>query len=153
MDSLKAGNFFWFKVSILCCLGAMWTIQTLAMTQSLAQKGLPITGHVRLAEVNVYHKMFIFSYWWSPLTESTWPYPAPRLIINSTPAPESLAGCVQKLFHDILILLSKKILPESGHKFGLKTDPFRFCTVSPCNICNSCNIWEYLRIFGLKKNF
>merc|ERR1719234_688625 len=29
--------------------------------------------------------------------ESTWPYPAPRLIINSTPAPESLADLSQSL--------------------------------------------------------
>ena len=107
VDYLKAGNLFFLKISILCCSGATWTIQTLAVTRSLAQKGHPITGHVRLAGVNVYHKMFIVSYWWSLLTESTWPYPAPRLIINSTPAPESLAGRAKNDFRIFLFCLQK----------------------------------------------
>ena len=59
---LVFGNFFLTadKLILYHCSGAMWTIQTLAVTQNLAQKGLPITGHVRLAEVNVYHVMCIF---------------------------------------------------------------------------------------------
>ena len=49
----------------------------------------------------------------------------------------------------IILFCLQKILPESGHKFGLKTDPFRFFTVSPSNrwlpswLPLYCN-WRYL---------
>ena len=115
----------------------MWTTQTLAVTQNLAQKDLPITGHVRLAEVNVYHEMFFFPNR-SLLTESTWPYPAPRQIITpaQAPAPETFAGCVKERLND----------PQINH--------LRFC-ISPCN--GWLPSWLHLHCrwchFGIGENY
>ena len=49
---MAIGNFY--RVVLHCSLlGVMWTIQTLAATQNLAMKVLLITGHARLAQVNI----------------------------------------------------------------------------------------------------
>ena len=66
------GKWWYFPtpVTILFHPGVMWTTQTLAATQNLAQMGLHITGHVRLALVkHIGHFQNVFQINCNPITD------------------------------------------------------------------------------------